>query len=304
LELLVFHKPKKSSSSAASALATCSTITTTACQNGGTSILDNGSCACICTNGFTGPTCTVANFTGCITANFPSGTYSNVTLGTAIPRLIAEAQANFSIPLFESVILARFNAANLTCTSENALVTFDGNSQRTGGAADEALVQDSAATSSSPSSTPLPNSNPKQKHRSVSSESSYSYSYSTTPTTTPSTSSTTSTSATPTTSQDPNAAFTITQQVLDFSRVAVLFVLQQEDIDNAVTAQSELQHVFGQDGLSVGAARNLSIGGGNTVDLVEYRLNLGNGTEGGLNSTLSRRAILGRSANVNLWTGL
>jgi hypothetical protein len=95
--------------------------------------------------------------------------------------------------------------------------------------------------------------------------------------------------------------------VLDFSRVAVLFVLQQEDIDNAVTAQSKLQQKFG-DGLTVGDARNLSIGvgpGGNTIDLVDYRLNLGNGTsEGGLNSTLTRRVIFGRSGNGNLWGGL
>lgn len=86
-------------------------------------------------------------------------------------------------------------------------------------------------------------------------------------------------------------------------------MLQQEDIDNAVTAQSKLQQKFG-DGLTVGDARNLSISvapGGNTIDLVGYRLNLGNGSwEGGLNGTLSRRAILGRGGGLGggLWGGL
>jgi hypothetical protein len=282
LELLVLHKPKTSSTPTASALSTCSSTTATACQNGGTSILDNGSCSCICINGFTGPTCTVANLTGCTTTTFPSGTYSNVTLGNAIVRLISGAQANFSIPLFESVILARFNAANLTCASENALVTFDGNSQRVGSAADTAL--DISAT------TPTSVANSGQKVRRNPYESSYA-------STTAS-----STSASPTASITPNADFTVTQQVLDFARVAVLFVLQQEDIDNAVTAQGQLQHAFSLNDLSNKVARNLSIGAGNTVDLLTFTINLGNGTQWGLNGSVTRRAILGRSAN--LWSFL
>ncbi|KAE9372639.1 hypothetical protein N431DRAFT_505000 [Stipitochalara longipes BDJ] len=289
LELLVFHKPKTSSTTTASSLASCSTVTATACQNGGTSILDNGACACICTNGFTGPTCTVANFTGCATTTFSSGTYSNVTLGNAIPRLITDAQANFSIPLFESVILARFNAANLTCASENALVTFDGNAQRVGNSDDTALAQDAPTAATG------------QKMRRIQS---YPSSSAASPTAAASSTSTTPTSysATPTPTVNPYADFTITQQVLDFARVAVLFVLQQEDIDNAVTAQSELQHLFALNDLSNTVARNISIGGGNTVDLLRFSINLGNGTVGTLNNTVSRRAIMGRSAN--LWAVL
>jgi len=283
LELLVFHKPKTSSTATASSLATCSSVTQTACQNGGTSILDDGACACICTNGFTGPTCTVANLTGCTMTSF-SSTYSNVTLGNAIPRLITDAQANFSIPLFESVILARFNAANLTCTSENALVTFDGNAQRIG-TNDGVVIQS-------------PTTGQKQKIRRIESlPSSLSSAAATAaPSSTPS--STTSAYATPSPTLDPSADFTITQQVLDFARVAVLFVLQQEDIDNAVTAQSELQHVFALNELSNYAARNISIGGGNTVDLTALSINLGNGTVGS-NGTVSKRSVLGRS--VGLW---
>lgn len=71
-------------------------------------------------------------------------------------------------------------------------------------------------------------------------------------------------------------------------------MLQQETMDAAVTAQSELQHVFELDDLSNSVARNLSIGGGNSVDLVAYSLSVGNGDLGSLNSTLSRRALVGR----------
>jgi hypothetical protein len=223
---------------------------------------------------------------------FSSGTYSNVTLGNAIPRLISDAQANFSIPLFESVILARFNAANLTCASENALVTFDGNAQRIGDAADIALLQESITSAGAATTTSAPNAGQKiKRHQSASSADAA------TPTATAP--STTSSAIYPTsTSTDSNSDFTITQQVLDFARVVVLFVLQQEDIDSAVEAQSELQHVFSLDELTNSAAKNLSIGGGNTVDLVEYRLNLGNGTEGGLNGTLSRRGLMGRGTGL------
>src|SRR5690606_22940464 len=55
-----------------------------------------------------------------------------VTLGQAIPRLLAAAQGNFSVPLSGTEILARFNSDSLSCTAQNSLVTFDGRSMRTG----------------------------------------------------------------------------------------------------------------------------------------------------------------------------
>jgi hypothetical protein len=190
------------------------------------------------------------------------------------------------------VILARFNAANLTCASENALVTFDGNSQRVGSAADTAL--DISAT------TPTSVANSGQKVRRSPYESPYASP--STPTDAASSTTASSTSVSPTASTIPSADFTVTQQVLDFARVAVLFVLQQEDIDNAVTAQGQLQHAFSLNDLSNKVARNMSIGAGNTVDLLTFTINLGNGTQWGLNGSVTRRAILGRSAN--LWSFL
>jgi hypothetical protein len=301
LELLVLHKPKTTSTSV-SAVQTCESTTSTACQNGGTSIIDNGSCACICTNGFTGPTCTVANFTGCITTTLPDSTYNNVTLGNAIPRLISGAQANFSIPLFESVILARFNSANLTCASENALVTFDGESTRSGNALDQVSPLSSSTSSTSPSATG------GAKIRRIATESlssaaatiTYSPSAIYTSDTTPSA---TTSAASSLESSNPDGQFLITEQVLDFARVAVLFVLQQEEIDAAVTAQGALQHVFSLEDLNNREAMNISIGGGNSVDLIDFSINLGNGSVGYLNnSTLSRRAIVRRS--MHLWYAL
>ena len=96
LELLVLNKPKASSSGAVTA-ASCQANTATACQNGGSSVVDNGSCACICTNGFTGSTCTSANATGCATVTMSGSSFTNVTLGQSISRLISGGQTNYSI---------------------------------------------------------------------------------------------------------------------------------------------------------------------------------------------------------------
>ncbi|KAH7316539.1 hypothetical protein B0I35DRAFT_479372 [Stachybotrys elegans] len=106
------------------------------CQNGGTNVLSQGVCSCICTNGFSGSDCTIPSDAGCTTTDIvgpdgsSSGSIENVTLGRAIPRIIADASSNFSIPLSGTAILARFNNANLSCIAQNSLVTFNGQSSR------------------------------------------------------------------------------------------------------------------------------------------------------------------------------
>jgi hypothetical protein len=108
----------------------------------------------------------------------------------------------------------------------------------------------------------------------------------------------TSSAASSLASSNPNGQFIITEQVLDFARVAVLFVLQQEDIDSAIGAQSALQHVFSLNNLSNKLAANLSLGGGNSIDLLGFSLDLGNGSVGWLNGSASKRAMPRRSLNL------
>jgi len=72
----------------------------------------------------------------------------------------------------------------------------------------------------------------------------------------------------------------VTEEVLDFARVAVLFILQQETLDSAVTAQSALQRFFSSDTTTDAAAQNVNIGNGNTVNLVAFSVHLGNGSVG------------------------
>ncbi|TGO60150.1 hypothetical protein BOTNAR_0150g00010 [Botryotinia narcissicola] len=309
LKFLVIDKPSTSTTATATTVQSCTANASTACKNGGTSFVDNGICTCLCINGFTGSTCAISGSSGCTTTS--SSTAANTTIGDSIPRLISAAQTNFSIPLFENTILARFNKGNLSCASENSLVTFDGSDERMGDASaevtsttDKKVKKDVQQVSTdveiraiaSPDSTFIstniisvdssttqatPTSSQSQATQTVSAASTSVASPSTTssPTTTGTASVTLTTSTI-----DPTAVFTITEEVLDFARVTVLFVLQQENLDNAVSAQGELQKFFNQQSSENLSAMNVSMGGGNTVNLVEFKVDLGNGTVGQKNT--------------------
>ncbi|KAK1995050.1 hypothetical protein LX36DRAFT_672736 [Colletotrichum falcatum] len=147
LEFFVFRRNRASAPPAEPALSQCQNQLK--CENGGTNVISQGVCSCICINGFTGQTCTVAGATGCTTTNLQGGgtptSLSNVTLGQAIPRLLQQAQANFSIPLDGTDILAKLNTENLSCIAQNSLVTFDGRSSRAGTPVNNAGVINNAA---------------------------------------------------------------------------------------------------------------------------------------------------------------
>ncbi|KEY68721.1 hypothetical protein S7711_00594 [Stachybotrys chartarum IBT 7711] len=274
------------------------------CQNGGTNVISQGVCSCICTNGFSGPVCTVARSDACTTTNLVgsdgSTTINDVTLGRAIPRLIAQSNANFSIPLSGTTILSKLNAENLSCIAQNSLVTFNGQSTRAG-AVDAVLVDDALGNNvEGPVAsfiTLVPGQSltltisretsaiPTQLPSSTTSEA----------TTTTSLPETTSFSAPPVATSAPATGFSISQEILDFARVSVLFVLQQETADDAVTAQTSLQRFFTRvsqrrfgDNTALDDASNLNIGGDNFIDLISLTINLGNGPVGRTNG---KRAV-------------
>ncbi|KAG0650409.1 hypothetical protein D0Z07_3470 [Hyphodiscus hymeniophilus] len=309
LELLVIQKPK--TASAVTALQACSRNSATACQNRGTSSLSTGNCSCVCINGFTGSTCSVFGASGCTTTTLSTDpTFTNVTLGDSIPRLITAAQANFSIPLSDSVILARFNSASLSCVTENALVTFDGESQRVGTAEDAVHPTSTASSASASSTTP---SNKLRRDAASSSTSSAAIAAATvngiiydpssvpTPAAASSAAAASSTSSASASQTSSEAEFTITEEVLDFSRVAVLFVLQQESLDSAVTAQTELQKFFDQGTSTNVVAQNISMGNGNVANLVNFSIDLGNGSVGSTNASVTKRTLTGKRS-IQLWT--
>ncbi|KAL9619648.1 MAG: hypothetical protein Q9160_005754 [Pyrenula sp. 1 TL-2023] len=102
----------------------------TPCENGGVSVVSDNQCNCVCTNGFTGQRCTAQSDAACVakdvTITDNQNMYRNATLGSSLPRLFDSANNNFSVPLNSSRLLSLFSANNLSCTSENALVTLNG----------------------------------------------------------------------------------------------------------------------------------------------------------------------------------
>lgn len=290
IELLVVHK--KHSATPASALAQCQKNLT--CANGGTNVVNSGTCSCLCTNGFTGNTCTTSGAAGCTTTDI-SDSITNVTVGAAIPRLLLQAQQNFSIPLSPTIILAQFNDASLSCGSQNALVTFDGLSERD--IHEREIVPH-------PSTTLLPRQRPVERDSPAAAttngiifdpSSPTAASYGSSPTTVTRTSTTvvygdptpTPTSNPTSTSSSSSASssgFVITSEALDFARVAVLFILQQENVNAAVSAQGSFEGFFSQKTISNSSATSITVGNGNVVNLSAFSLKIANGTTFGKNA--------------------
>ncbi|RYO77189.1 hypothetical protein DL766_009694 [Monosporascus sp. MC13-8B] len=291
------------------------------CANGGTIVVNQGQCSCICSFGFTGSDCTIPSAQGCTTTSIdtPDSTVSNVTMGRAVPRLLEDAQANFSIPLSAMTLLAKFNSGNLSCNTQNALITFGGQALQVEGAffeiedespgvtllqangasisalleTDATLrVRDPAVTDSTSfiagtyASTPTFDSSVSViLDTTLSPRGNYEVSqYPTAEVPSP----TTTTSRSSTTTPQPTPTFTIDGRVLDFARVAVLYIFQEEALNDAATAQTSLDRFFSKaysDNASPGViaeqATNVSIGGDNTIDLVNLFLDLGAGRIGG-----------------------
>ncbi|KAK9593123.1 hypothetical protein V6Z90_004241 [Aspergillus fumigatus] len=98
---------------------------TAPCENGGVSVSSGSICSCVCTNGYTGSRCTVAGDASCVTTEIvQNSTSKNATMGSDLPRLFKEASSNFSIPLDSMSIMALFSQNNVSCTTENSLISF------------------------------------------------------------------------------------------------------------------------------------------------------------------------------------
>ncbi|KAI4117849.1 MAG: hypothetical protein LQ345_001998 [Seirophora villosa] len=306
--------PRQNSNPAAGTVASCRK--SSPCANGGTSVIEAGSCRCICMNGFTGASCSILADSGCMTSNIDvndesNTVYKNATVGTSIPRLFTSARSSYSIPLDPTLILSLFSAQDLSCTDQNALITFNGNPQRrravipsspskprhleseehprrghptrtlqvtAQAVAKRASPGQAAVTSNgivfaAPSAAIDPN--PAQTQSAASSA----------------TSSPSSSSSTPAGSNDNNnsnnnptiqsASRPLTPNVLDFARTAILFILQERGLTAAVSTQESMQSVFSSAASGEDPNFNASVkdvGAGITVDWLSLSIDLGNGT--------------------------
>ena len=272
------------------------------CANGGSTLVITQSCRCICAGGFTGSTCNTNPDPACTSFNIPvDGTttsYPNATLGSSIPRILSAASNNYSIPIRGYTLAALFSYTNLSCASENALITFNQKSQRRRDLADilspqiseqQVLThQDLVPIPLAEILSPSP-SHHKSPPRILSARASVSSSNgivfaagsgpngaggTTAPTDVPPPPAAVPSASAPAPTVEPKP---ITPVVLDFARTAVLFIFQEtSDLNVATTATNRLQALLS--GGKTFDASQTSVGGNLTVDLSGLTVGFGNGT--------------------------
>ncbi|RHZ47277.1 uncharacterized protein CDV56_100308 [Aspergillus thermomutatus] len=227
---------------------------TTPCENGGVSVSSGSICSCVCANGYTGSRCTVGGDASCVTTEIVQGSTSkNATMGSDLPRLFEESSSNFSIPLDPISIMALFSQNNVSCTTENSLVSFKSLSSTSNKARRASLmesvgdwlisekiapaVEESAPSSTTgeiPTQTLAARGSVGTKNGILFDESYTSTAAATTATPSSGTATEQTTQGTPppkpTSTPTPAA---IPAKVLDFSRIAVLYIFEKTAAFNA-----------------------------------------------------------------------
>ncbi|KAJ5938038.1 hypothetical protein N7454_004380 [Penicillium verhagenii] len=97
---------------------------TTPCQHGGVSVSIASGCSCVCTNGYTGSQCAILGDSSCATSDLSVS--KNATMGSSLRSIFDDSQSKFEISLHEATIMALFSTNNVSCKTENALVSFSG----------------------------------------------------------------------------------------------------------------------------------------------------------------------------------
>ena len=262
-------------------LASCQT--SSPCANGGANVVLDKTCRCVCANGYVGYSCNATGDSSCTTSDVPAtgttGAYKNSTMGSSIPRLFTAAYSNYSIPITSYTILSLFSASNLSCSSENALVTFNSQSQRR----DLDLpplssevhfrhhrrLLDLEQLLAPPTKTHSHPSHVLEARGAAQTSNNIIFAAPTTDSPPAAT-----TSSTPASTSDEK---TITSTVLDFARTAVLFIFQEtSSLEITTTALNKLQATL-NNGKTFDAS-DTSAGGNITVDLSAFTVGFGNGT--------------------------
>lgn len=247
------------------------------CANGGINVAaDDGTCRCLCVSGYTGTECTQPGSPACTSIDV-EGTTDDATVGTNIPSLLQSAQSDFGIPLNTERILGLFSSADLSCASENALVTFSGLDSGES-SSNSKLRRRNLGSAPSPTQPLRRQASSTAQAASAATSNGIVFDSSSAP----------SSSDTPSSSPDSASSENIsntdhsanTTQTLNFARVAVLYVFQYSgELNTAATAQERLQEFFSDGGLLGGeGAGAVTLGGGFTADLRAWSLRIRNGT--------------------------
>lgn len=257
LPVFLVAVPKQNSSSAQS----CSQ--TKPCQNGGVSVSSGTQCSCVCSNGYTGAQCTIAGDSSCVTSEVDNGTITKkATMGSSLPTLFSESQQKFGINLDSVTIMALFSMRNVSCKAENALIAFsdvkrsnsNGNSRRSIdlpldldlGTEDSNVPSQSvdlAATGAALAARSTATSNGIVYDNSLGSESQGPSAPTPSTSILPTTQITSGASATTETKPASGStnSTTVPDAVVEFSQVAVLYILQKTgSFDSALYSESQI----------------------------------------------------------------
>lgn len=268
---------------ASTSLASCST--SHVCQNMGISVISDDKCSCVCTDGYTGDHCQLPLDAECSTTGvtIDGKKYDSATAGSSLPDILSGSSRNFSIPLNSTALLSLFAANNLSCITENSLVSFNiqtPNQKRflpihVPIAADPSSMQTLKARIPQPST--------------VASSNGIVFQASSTSSAVPS--STASSSTQTASSPASSASSPVSPKMLSFAQVVVLYVFEQSStLSIAVNAQQTMQSYLANVGgnangtLSVGY-QDLHI----SADFENFEILWGNGTSvGGVKERVRR----------------
>jgi hypothetical protein len=226
------------------------------CENGGMSVSAGDECSCVCSNGYTGSQCNIAGDDSCTTTRLINGW--NATMGSALPSLFEGSKTKYGITLDQVTIMALFSMNDVSCKTENALVAFDNVTSDTNKtrrsiqlSADSTPSEENGKHGDSPSvSTTDPT--PVLAVRAEATMNGILYddsnkSATTTwaPTQTESASASTTSTSSPSisgTKASTSTGTSVPEDVVGFSRVAVLYVLQKTgSLDTAKSSEENIQ---------------------------------------------------------------
>lgn len=290
------------------------------CRNGGVSVSSGSICSCVCTNGYTGSQCTKSGDGSCSTTNIGENSASkSATMGSDLPQLLEDSQKTFSIPLDPVTIMALFSQNDVSCTTQNELVSFNdvannknnsSNTRRSVSTQPSEKLPSDTEQSSSTSDSQLDiyrrtlaarasvatmngivfdNSSPSPDESSTGTQTTAAAVEETTPpesTSTPTPTTTSSSSSATTTST--STPTSVPQKAINFSRTAVLYILEMTGtFDAAMESEESIQYYLKNTYPISGAGRynvNLpksGVKGSFALDFDKYSITMSNGTSVG-----------------------
>ncbi|OQE37326.1 hypothetical protein PENCOP_c010G01762 [Penicillium coprophilum] len=217
------------------------------CENGGVSVSGGAECSCVCSNGYTGSQCNIVGDASCTTTLIDNG--SNATMGSVLPALFEESKKKFDITLDPVTIMALFSMNDVSCKTENALVAFSdvtrGDTSKTRRSVKP--LADSIPSVSKTDPTPVLEVRSEATMNGILYDDSAPSKSSTTTSEPTQTESATSASTTKISFQSSSEAkvpttTSVPKNVVGFSRVAVLYILQKTgSLDSALSSEEHIQ---------------------------------------------------------------